>query len=320
MKKAVFLDTSTLGDDVDLSPLTGDGNDWALHATSDPAEVASRISDADIVVSNKAVVSRDAITAANRLKYICVPATGTNNIDLSAAADKGVTVSNCTAYGTASVSQHVFALMLALATRLQQYSRDALNGQWAQSPMFCLLDYPVMELAGKKLGIIGYGELGQSVARLAEAFGMEVLIANRPGATTRADDRLYLSELLPEADVISLHCPLTDDTRNLIGMEAFRRMKKSALLINCARGGIVDEPALVEALRTGEIAGAGIDVLTEEPPVNGNVLLDPSIPNLIVTPHSAWASREARQRLVHMTRDNIDAYFAGTPKNVVKPY
>ena len=202
--------------------------------------------------------------------------------------------------------------MLALATSLLQYDRAVQQGQWNKSPIFCLLDFPIVELEGKTLGILGYGELGQAVAKLAEAFGMKVLVGslpNRPSDSTR----IPFAELLPQVDFLSLHCPLTEDTRDLIDTKAFDAMKPSAFLINCARGGIVNEQALADALTQGKIAGAATDVLTVEPPKEGNVLLDPHIPNLIVTPHSAWGSVDARQRIVQQMVENAEAFKAGQP-------
>ncbi|MDO6461101.1 2-hydroxyacid dehydrogenase [Granulosicoccaceae sp. 1_MG-2023] len=312
--KAVFLDSLSLGDDVDLTPLTGDGNDWTLYPSAGKDEVAERIAGADIVVANKAPLDRDVLAAADALKLICVPATGVNNVDLQAADEAGIAVCNCTAYGTAAVSQHVFALMLSLATKLPQYSAAVARGDWARSKAFCLMDYPIMELQGKTLGIVGYGELGRAVAGLAKAFGMQVLISERPGADSVREGRLLLQDMLPRCDVLSLHLPLNEHSRNLIGAAELQLLPDHALLINCARGGIVDETALAAALRDGVIGGAGVDVLSEEPPRNGNPLLSDDIPNLIVTPHSAWASREARQRIVQIVAGHISHFCkGGTP-------
>jgi glycerate dehydrogenase len=200
------------------------------------------------------------------------------------------------------------ALILALATRLLDYDRDVRSGRWGQSPMFCLMDHPIMELEGKTLGIVGFGDLGQGVAERARAFGLKILLGCRPGQEPETVDghpRIPLDELLPQVDVLSLHCLLTDETRQMIGAVQLRAIKKTALLINTSRGGLVDEQALADALRAGTIGGAGFDVLTEEPPRHGNPLLAEDIPNLIVTPHSAWASREARQRIVNITGDNL---------------
>lgn len=312
----VFLDWGSLGDgDVDSSSLMATLPDWRIYGSTTPREIKDRIRDAQVVVSNKVVLSADALQSARNLRLICVAATGTNNIDLPAAARHGVMVCNVPSYATASVTQHVFTLILALATRLVEYQRAIKAGRWQKSAQFCLLDYPITELAGKIMGIVGYGELGRSVARVAECFGMQVKITGRPGVI--AEGRLPLHELLSTADIVSLHCPLTRQTRNLIGVREFGLMKRSALLINTARGGIVDEQALADALRAGEIAGAGVDVLSLEPPDEGNPLLGDDIPHLLVTPHIAWASREARQRLLDTVCDNIRGFLAGNPRNLV---
>lgn len=203
-------------------------------------------------------------------------------------------------------------LMLNLATSFRQYDRAVQQGEWNKANQFCLLDYPIIELSGKTLGIVGYGELGQAVANLARAFGMQIQIAalpNRPAGP----ERIAFAEMLPQVDFLSLHCPLTDDTRDLIDAAALKKMKASAFVINCARGGVVNESALAEALKAGTIAGAATDVLTVEPPKAGNVLLDASIPNLIITPHSAWGSVDARQRIVQQMVENTEAFKAGQP-------
>ena len=268
------------------------------------------------MISNKVRLDAAAFAAAPQLRLVCVAATGTNNVDLDAAQRHGVTVCNVRGYATPAVVQHVYALILALTTRLPDYQRDVANGRWQASPYFCLLDHPIRELAGRTLGIVGYGELGSAVARVAAAFGMSVLIAQRAGSAAQAG-RLALTELLPLVDILSLHCPLTPQTRGLIGAQELALMKPDALLINTARGGLVDEAALAAALRGGKLGGAGIDVLSEEPPRDNNPLLATDIPNLIVTPHIAWASREARQRVIDAIAANIRAFLAGTPVNVV---
>ncbi|MDX1635812.1 MAG: D-2-hydroxyacid dehydrogenase [Marinobacter sp.] len=306
--KAVFLDAATLGDDVDLGPIRAAVDELVLHPRTAPDQVAGRIAGFDTVLTNKVVLGRKHFDASPELKRIAVVATGLNNIDLEAARGAGIRVMNVTEYGRPSVAQHTLALILALATRLLDYHRDVQAGRWASSPQFCLMDHPIMELQGRTLGIIGYGDLGQGVAERAQAFGMKILLGCRPGQEAGEVDghpRLPLAELLPQVDVLSLHCLLTDDTRNLIGADQLKQMKPEALLINTSRGGLVDEQALADALRQGIIGGAGFDVLTEEPPRNGNPLLAPDIPNLIVTPHSAWASREARQRIVEITARNL---------------
>lgn len=306
--KAVFLDASTLGNDVDLAPIEQVTGGLVQHGATTPEQVAERIQGFDTVLVNKVVLGRAHFEQNPELKTIAVVATGLNNIDLNAAKEHGIQVLNVTNYGRSTVAQHTMALILALATRLLDYDRDVRAGRWAESDMFCLMNHPIMELEGRTLGIMGYGDLGQGVAGRAKAFGMNILLGARPGQAAGKVDgnsRIPLDELLPQVDVLSLHCLLTDETRNLIGARELRMMKRDALLINTSRGGLVDEEALANALREGVIRGAGFDVLTEEPPRNGNALLAGDIPNLIVTPHSAWASREARQRIVGITAENL---------------
>ncbi len=268
------------------------------------------------MISNKVLIDRSLMAACTRLKLICIAATGTNNVDLEAAAELGIAVTNVTAYGTPSVVQHVFSLILSLATRQPQYREAVARGDWQRASQFCLLDYPIWELSGKHLGILGYGELGRAVARVAQAFGMQVLVAQRPGGPPQAG-RIPLEDLLPRVDVLSLHVPLAQNTRNLIGARELSLMQPHALLINTARGGIVDEAALADALIGGRLGGAGVDVLSKEPPSDGNPLLNPQLPNLILTPHIAWASLESRQRLVNEIEANIRAYLAGESRNRV---
>jgi len=314
--RAVFLDWESVDHaDLDDRCLRELPLQWTFHSATSAAELASRLASQEIAVSNKVVLTAPLIGAADRLRLICVAATGTNNVDLAAATDRQIPVCNVRAYATPSVVEHVFMLMLNLTRRLPEYTQAVRAGRWQQSRQFCFLDFSIEELAGKTLGIIGYGELGKAVAGLAEQFGMRVLLAQRPHATQSG--RLPLAELLPQVDVLSLHCPLTEETRNLINAEALRMMNPGAILINTARGGIVDEAALLEALREGRLGGAGIDVLHTEPPAEGNVLLQQSMPNLIVTPHIAWASRQARQRLIEGIAANIEAFLAGQILNQV---
>lgn len=315
LSRGVLLDLATIDrGDMDLSPLRSVCEHWDIHERTDPADTQLRICYAELVVSNKVVLDRELLESAPGLTLVCVAATGTNNVDLDAARELGISVTNVAGYATPAVVQHVFALMLAHATRLLEYRQAVLDGAWAESDQFCLLDYPIRELAGRTLGIVGYGELGRGVARIAESFGMEVLVAQRVGGAVQPG-RIPLAELMPRVDVLTLHCPLAETTRHLIGVRELALMKPDALLINTARGGIVDEQALVDALRSGEIGGAAVDVLTVEPPRDGNPLLDPSVPNLIVTPHTAWASRECRQRLVAEVAENIRAFTRGRKRN-----
>jgi glycerate dehydrogenase len=314
---AVFLDLASVDrGDLDLAGLRRVAASWATYAQTPVELTAARIGDAVVAVTNKVVVDRAVMTACPGLRLICVAATGTNNVDLEAARERGIAVCNVTGYATPSVVQHVFALMLALTTRLAEHAAAAQDGRWAASDLFCVLDFPFRELAGKTLGIVGYGELGRGVARVAEAFGMSVLVAQRPGRSPQ-QGRLPLDELLARSDVVTLHVPLADNTRGLIGERELALMRPDALLIDTARGGIVDEAALSAALRAGRLGGAGVDVLAVEPPRGGSPLLENPPPNLIVTPHVAWASRESRQRLLDGVALNIRAFSEGRERNRV---
>ena len=313
--KAVFLDSDGL-DDLDLQPIEEVCASLRCYATTPPKLVAQRLKGAEIVIVNKVKIGRQLLLDNPEIQLICLVATGSDVIDLAAAAECGVTVCNCQAYGTDSVVQHVFSLILALHTNLLNYNTAVQEGRWQRAKQFCFLDYPIIEIRGKKLGIIGFGTLGRGVARIAEAFGMEVIPCQRPGGPV--DDRPTLTEILPQVDVLTLHCPLTEWTQNIIGIKELARMKKTAVLINCARGGLVDESALLTVLQTGELRGAAIDVLSVEPPTHSNPLLEARLPNLIITPHIAWASREARHRIIEQTVENILAYRRQEPLRVVR--
>lgn len=316
-RRGVFLDFDSLHpQDLDAAGLHASLPEWELYPATRSEDRLQHVADAEVVVSNKVVLDRDLLAANPQLKLVCIAATGTNNVDLEAAAELGIALCNVTGYATPSVVEHVFALILSLSRRLAEHAQAAADGHWARSDQFCVLDFPIRELAGKVLGIVGYGELGHGVARLAEAFGMKVLLSQRPGGPSRPG-RVPLHELLPQVDVLTLHVPLADNTRNLIGAAELALMKPDALLINAARGGIVDEKALADALLAGHLGGAGVDVLTTEPPRDGNVLLACKLPNLIVTPHVAWASRESRQRLLNEVTENILAFNRGERRNRV---
>lgn len=315
--RAVFLDHSSLDlGDLDLSSLSACFADLQLYPHSTQAQTIERLQSAQVAISNKVPLNAEAFAACPELKLVLVAATGTNPIDLAAARAHGVSVSNCQGYGTPSVAQHTLMLLLALATRLPDYQQDVRAGRWQQAQQFCLLDHPIVELHGKTLGLLGHGELGGAVAKLAEAFGMRVLLGQLPGRPAR-EDRLSLDELLPQVDALTLHCPLNSDTLNLIDARELSLMKPTAFLINTARGGLINEQALADALRAGHLGGAATDVLTQEPPKDGNPLLAADIPRLIITPHSAWGSREARQRIVGQLSENALAFFNGTPMRVV---
>lgn len=311
--KAVFLDRQSLDQgDLDFSCWQDVFEEVVYFDATDVTQVNARIADADVVISNKVMLNAATLQQAPKLKLILVSATGTNNVDLQRATAQQIVVCNCQAYGTAAVAQHTLMLMLNLATSFLSYQQAVQQGQWQQAQQFCLLNYPIAELNGRTLGILGYGELGQAVARLADAFGMQVQVGQLPGRPLQSG-RVNLDTLLATSDFISLHCPLTDLTRDLIDAAAFAKMKPSAFLINCARGGIVNEQALADALRDQRIAGAATDVLSVEPPQRGNILLDPTLPNLIITPHSAWGSVEARQRIVQQVMENARAFIQGQP-------
>ena len=316
-RRAVFLDHQSLDlGDLDLSPLEQQFDSLQLYPATTSAQVAERLQGATAVISNKVMLDAASLAANPQLELILVAATGTNNVDLNAARAQGITVCNCQGYGTPSVAQHTLALLLALATRLCDYRQAVAEGQWAKASQFCLLDYPIVELEGKTLGLLGHGELGGAVARLAEAFGMRVLLGQIPGRPPR-EGRLPLEELLPQVDALTLHCPLNEQTRHMIAARELALLKPGALVVNTARGGLIDEQALADALRAGHLGGAATDVLSVEPPANGNPLLATDIPRLIVTPHSAWGAVEARQRIVGQLADNAQGFFAGQPRRVV---
>ncbi|WP_122436483.1 2-hydroxyacid dehydrogenase [Pseudomonas viridiflava] len=315
--RAVFLDHTSLDlGDLDLGTLRESFGELVLHASTTAEQVAERLKGAQVAISNKVVIDAGTFAACPDLKLVLVTATGTNNVDLISAREHGVTVCNCQGYGTPSVAQHTLLLLLALATRLPDYQQAVHQGLWQKSKQFCLLDFPIVELEGKTLGLLGHGELGGAVARLAEAFGMRVLLGQIPGRPARAD-RLPLTELLPQVDALTLHCPLNDNTRDMIGAHELSLMKPHAFIVNTARGGLINEQALADALRNGHLGGAASDVLSVEPPVAGNPLLAGDIPRLIITPHSAWGAREARQRIVSQITENARAFFAGAPVRVV---
>ena len=311
MSQAVILDAQSLGPDIDLTAIRNAVTHLEIHQQSTTAQARERLAKADIAIVNKVKLDAETLAQLPSLRLICVLATGLNNIDLEAAKAHGIVVKNVSAYGTASVSQHTLMLMLSLANRLPRYQADIADGKWQNSDFFCLQDHPTLQLSGKQLVMVGQGELGSEVARLAEAFGMQITFAARPG-NEQNDQRPSLDELLPTADVISLHCPLNEATKHLLDKARLAKAKSSLLIVNCARGGIIDEVAALEALRNGDIGGLAVDVLPAEPPRDGHPLLDALANaeplNLIVTPHNAWITPEARQNIVALTADNIRAW------------
>ncbi len=316
--KGVFLDFDTVAfqGDVKLRALEKVLSILRVFGVTPADKLLENVADAEVVILNKVRLPAETIKRLPNTRLICVAATGVNSVDIAAAWEKGIGVCNVPAYSTMAMVQHVFAVLLALTQHLQEYQALLQEGTWKRAPQFTLLDYPIRELAGKRFGIVGYGNTGKAVGRVAEALGMSVLVAAR-NKDDKRPGRIPLEELLASVDVLSIHVPLLPETRDLIGPKELTLMKPDAVLINCARGGIVDERALATLLKAGRLAGAAVDVLSEEPPVHGNPLLDPSIPNLIVTPHIGWAAREARQRVIQEMALNIAAFQKGELRNRV---
>lgn len=316
--KGVLLDTQTLKPaELDFSALESELSDWTYYEQTEPDDIKTRLAGVTVAVTNKVEIDAAALADAPDLKLICIAATGTDNVDLEAARRHGVVVCNVSGYSTETVAQHTLALMLGLATRWHLYDREARQA-WPRSPLFCRMDHPVFDLAGKTLGLIGHGDLGRRVEALARAFGMRVLVARslRPDAAPDPA-RVPIKELLARSDLVSLHCPLTPQTDKLVNAGFLAAMKPGACLINTARGGLVDEPALAGALRSGRLGGAALDVLGEEPPPADHPLLAADLPGLILTPHSAWVSIESRQRLLDGVVANLRAWKRHRPVNVV---
>ena len=307
---AVFLDYNTIGpDDLDPSPLIDCLPDIEFYGSTTPDEVKDRIQNAEFILTNKVQLNSSNLEGAKKLKFIGLTATGADNIDLDYAKKKNIRVCNIRAYCTQSVVEHVFGALLSLTHNLRSYSQLVDGGDWQKSDDFCLLRYPIKELSSMKLGVVGYGELGRNVAKMGKAFGMSVIINTRSKNEFNCEEEhVTFKRLLEESDVVSLHCPLTIETKNLIGIEEVKLMKPSSILINTARGGLIDSEALLFALKNGIIAGAAIDVLPEEPPINGNALLEYKKLNLIMTPHIAWGTIEARQNAINQLADTIKAF------------
>jgi glycerate dehydrogenase len=309
--RAVLLDVATLGpENLDFSHLQAAVGSLSCYPLTHSHEIVERLAGAQIALVNKVTLDAKCLSKLPQLKHIIVLATGVNNIDIEAAKKLGISVQNCRAYGVDAVAQHCLMLMLTLSTKMLNYRRAINNGDWSRSEQFCMLDFPIESLAGKTLGIVGYGDLGKGVANLARAFGMTILIAARQGQHP-ANGRIPLAQLLPQVDILSLHCPLTPATTNLIDWAELCALPNSALLINCARGGVVNEVALIKALDEGQISGAGVDVLTQEPPPIDHPLLAVQRDNLIITPHTAWASRQARQAILNQATENVMSVISG---------
>jgi glycerate dehydrogenase len=317
MQKIVFLDRATLAPHIGL-PRPVFAHDLVEYEQTRPEEVAARLTDATIAITNKVALTADVLAALPELRLVAVAATGTDCVDKAACERHGITVTNIRGYAVNTVPEHTFALMLALRRNLIAYRDDVLKGEWQKSGQFCFFNHAIRDLSGATLGIIGEGVLGQRVAELARAFGMRPLFAAHKGREDMGPLYTPWDEVLATSDVITLHSPLTPQTRGMLGMTEFRAMKRKPIIINTARGGLVDEAALVRALDEGLVSGVGFDVLTSEPPAENNALMSVADrPNVIVTPHVAWASDEAQQALADQLMRNIDHFVAGTPRNVV---
>ena len=315
--RIVFLDRQTLAPSVTLRRPSF-VHDWVEYDHTAPEQVADRAAGAEIVIVNKVPLRAAALAALPHLKLIAVAATGTDIVDLEACRERGVVVCNIRGYAVHTVPEHVFAMILALRRNLFGYRDAVRRGRWQESGRFCLFDYPIGDLHGARLGIVGEGAIGQAVAAIGRAFGMQPLFAAHRGRTGMG--RLYTpwDQVLATSDVITLHCPLTPATRGLIGAPEFQAMARRPLLVNTARGGLIDAPALISALDEGRIAGVAIDVLPEEPPPADHPLLAlADRPNVLITPHVAWASAEAMQTLADQLIDNVEAFVAGEPVNAV---
>ncbi len=314
MEQIVFLDRDTVRTNFRVPNFA---HQWIDYPTTAPDDLLARLQNATIVITNKILLRADVLAQLPKLRLITLAATGYDCIDVPYCRAHNIAVCNVRHYSSQSVAEHVLMLLLALHRNLVAYQTEVKKGAWQRAATFCLNSHPIRDLHGSTLGLVGYGAIGQAVAELATAFGMQVLLGERKGAHSIRAGRIGFEQLLRASDCLSLHCPLTPETRGMIGAAEFEQMKPSAILINCSRGGLVDEGALVVALQTGKIAAAGIDVLSQEPPQMGNPLLEVDLPNLLVTPHNAWASALSQQNLTDQLVDVLESFIAGTPKNLV---
>jgi glycerate dehydrogenase len=314
MERIVFLERETIKADFRRPDFD---HEWVEYADTLAPEVGERVRPASIIISNKLSLGEPQLARAPDVKLIAVAATGSDCVDLDYCRRRGIAVCNVRGYAVNSVPEHVLMLMLALRRNLLAYRQDVQEGKWQHSKQFCLLSRPLHDIKGSTMGIIGHGSIGKSMAQLAESVGMSVLISEHKNAKSIRAGRTAFDEVLAQSDIVTLHCPLTDETRDMFGRREFELMKRSALLINTARGALIQDEALIAALREGLIAGAATDVLREEPPRDGSPLLDLNLPNFIVTPHVAWASDEATQTLADQVIDNLEAFVAGRPRNVL---
>ncbi|MBW3697221.1 D-2-hydroxyacid dehydrogenase [Vibrio sp. T187] len=313
----VFLDRATIPTQITLNTPSFE-HEWIEYDFTKPEQVAERIIDADIVITNKVILSSESLKEAAKLRLIAVSATGVNNVDLSYCASANIAVTNIQGYATQSVPEHVMAMLFALKRNLVGYHQDIAAGEWQRNKQFCFFTHPIQDIAGSTLGIIGSGGLGQATAALAKSLGMNVMFAERKGVQNCREGYLPFELVLQLADAITMHCPLTDDTHNLIGERELNMMKASSVLVNAGRGGLVDEQALVAALKESKIAGAGVDVFTQEPADESNVLIaNMAMPNLLLTPHVAWGSDSSIQKLSDILIDNLNAFVRGEMQNRV---
>lgn len=314
---AVFLDYDSLyTGDLDTQYLLSVFTQAECYPHSEPTQIVDRLQGADVAIVGGLSLDAQILAAVPSLKLVLVAATGTDNIDLVAARQQGITVCHCRDYATESLAQHAFSLLLALTNNTVNYHTLVGSGAWQRAASFCLPQFPLTQLAGKTLGIVGYGASGQRMAQIATAFGMKVMIAALPGRAS-SDERVELDTLLPQVDVLSLHCPLTEQTHHLLNRHRLSLMKKEVFLINVARGAIIDEQALADALRESRLAGAGLDVLSVEPPPADHPLLQDDIPHLLITPHIAWSSRAVRQAVLQQLAENARAFRSGSPMRTV---
>lgn len=314
MHKIVFLDADSIIADI-RAPVFE--HHWENYSATSADQTVARLEGATVAITNKVQLRRDTLEQLPDLKMVAIAATGTDNVDIACCRERNIVVSNIRNYSVHTVPEHAFMLMLALRRNLPGFREDIRNGAWQKSTQFCLFTHPVRDLHDTTLGIVGYGAIGKALHQIALAFGMKVLIAERKGAESVRSGYAEFDAVLGQSDIISLHLPLNTQTRHLIAEREFKLMQRGALLINTARGGLVDETALYDALLTGRIAGAGFDVLEKEPPTSGNPLLDINLPNFILTPHIAWSGRAAMQILADQLVDNIEAWVAGAPQNRV---
>ena len=314
MERIVFLERNTIQAEFRRPNFE---HQWIEYPETVAAQVVERVRDATIIISNKLSLAGPQLSSAPKVKLIAIAATGSDCVDLNYCRARGISVCNVRGYAVNTVPEHVLMLMLALRRNLLAYRADVQHGLWNESKQFCLLTHELHDIRHSTLGIFGYGSIGRSMARLGESVGMRVLISEHKNATSLRAGRTSFVETLRQSDVVSLHCPLTDETRNLIGAAELQAMKRTALLINTARGALIDDEALIEGLQNGLIAGAALDVLREEPPRDGSRLLDLNLPNLVITPHVAWASAEAVQILADQVIDNLEGFVAGQPQNLV---